>query len=249
MNLEKKYFLIANFKANFDYLETTSFLDILHSNYSNFFENKVMYLGFALSPESLSLTKKCSDWNINIGSQNVSKYSSGSFTGETTARSLKSLNVKFSLIGHNERRLHFKETNDDVNNKIKLALKNNILPIICVGETLEEFKKAETLEVIERQLNFALEDIETTKDFIISYEPIFSVGTGIVTQNSHIENVAKIIKRIVNKPILYGGSVNNENIEELMKIDFLSGFLVGKESLNYSKFGRLIEKVMNKKCI
>lgn len=242
---DKKYYLIGNFKSNLNYSKAKHFLkEISHLVEVNNYEKQI-YIGFALCPSSLSLNLEYGK-NLNIGAQNISNFESGPYTGECTIDNISDLNIKFTLVGHNERRKHFNETDEIINQKIKLCLKNNITPILCVGETLEEFNQKQTMSVIKKQLDIALKDIDLNSNILISYEPIYSVGTGLVPENCHIEHVISLIKEKINKPVLYGGSVSNNNINHLMEINSVNGFLIGKEALDVIKFESLIKKVISK---
>ena len=180
---------------------------------------------------------------ILIGSQNVSAYGKGSYTGEVSAEQLKALGVKYSLVGHSERRNLFCETSQDANRKITQLLDNDITPILCVGEN-EKTKVAS--DVIINDLKEAFTNItpENIKKIIIAYEPTWSIGTGIIPSDQEIKDIVNHIKEYYpNNLILYGGSVNDENIETLDKENVVDGYLIGALSLRLDKIKLLIIKI------
>jgi len=187
-----------------------------------------------------------SNSNIKLGSQNVSASDNGAYTGEISASQLKSYQVEYAIVGHSERREYQRETNEEINKKIKQLYKNDITPILCIGETLEERKQNKVNEVLEEELTIATRDLteEEKKRLIIAYEPIWSIGTGVIPTNEQIEEVFQEIKRLVPASyILYGGSANEENIDQLKQIPSINGYLLGGLSLKVDKLKVFIEKL------
>ena len=178
---------------------------------------------------------------ILLGSQNVSKFDDGAYTGEISANELKSYNVKYAIVGHSERRNYQKETNEDIKLKLIKLIENDITPILCIGESKEERQNNTYKEVLKEELSI-LDDIE--KDVIIAYEPIWSIGTGIIPTNEEIIEVFNLIKSICpNDKVLYGGSANNENIDTLKQIDLIDGYLLGGLSLKPDKLEEFLNKL------
>lgn len=175
---------------------------------------------------------------FEVGIQNI-YLNDKTCTGEITAKQAKSLGISYAIVGHSERRTNFIETNIVVNHKIKEALKNNLKVILCIGETLEEKQNNKTIEVLKKQINECLKDIN--EEVIIAYEPIWAIGTNIVPTVSEIENNISKIKEIVNTKVLYGGSVNSNNISEIIKVT--DGVLIGKASTDVVEFLKIIEVV------
>lgn len=186
--------------------------------------------------------------NIGLGAQNVSKTLCGAYTGEVSATQLKSMEVKYCIVGHSERRKYQHETDEEINQKVKLLLKEEIIPIICVGEEKEERETNRQNEVITKELEEDLKDltIEEKKKVIIAYEPIWAIGTGLIPTNEEIEKIINLIKdHLPNTKVLYGGSANENNIEELREISVIDGYLLGGVSLKPEKLDIFLEKLEN----
>ena len=180
---------------------------------------------------------------FDLGSQNVSSYHQGAYTGEIYAHQLKSLDVKYCLVGHSERRKYQRETNKDINEKIKRLLKEEITPILCVGETKEQKDSKRTKSVLLSELNECLSGINNN-DIIIAYEPIWAIGTGITPTKDEVEDVLKEIKKVYQKnKLIYGGSLNQENIVEFKTSDLIDGYLLGGLSLKPQELKDFISKI------
>lgn len=182
--------------------------------------------------------------NISLGSQNVSMYEMGPHTGEVSASQLRQLGVSYCLVGHSERRKEQHETNIEIRNKIKNLLNQGIIPILCIGETKEEKNTAHT--VIYQELQEALIGLteEELKKVIVAYEPVWSIGTGLIPTSTEIESiVTKIKETYPNNLVLYGGSVTLENIEKLTQENAVDGYLLGGLSLQLDKVQILIDKI------
>ena len=193
--------------------------------------------------------------NIKIGAQNMHWKEKGAYTGEISGQMLKSIGVEYVIIGHSERRQYFAETDETVNLKVKSALENNLKPIICVGETLEQREHGETEKIIESQIKLALKDLtkEQIRAIIIAYEPVWAIGTGKTATPEEANNVIKYIRKQIkelyneeiaeNIIIQYGGSVKASNAEELFNMSDIDGALVGGASLNCKEFSEIVHKV------
>lgn len=182
--------------------------------------------------------------NISLGSQNVSMYEMGPHTGEVSASQLKQLGVNYCLVGHSERRKEQHETNIEIRSKIKNLLSQEIIPILCIGETKEEKNTAHT--IIYQELQEALANLteDEVKKIIIAYEPVWSIGTGLIPTSTEIENiVTKIKEKYPNNLVLYGGSVTIDNIEKLTQENAVDGYLLGGLSLQLDKVQILINKI------
>lgn len=184
--------------------------------------------------------------NCILGSQNVSKDDNGAHTGEVSAQQLASHNTKYCIVGHSERRQELLETDEDINKKIKMLFKNSITPILCVGETKEERENDKVAEVITNEVVKAISELteeEKTK-IVVAYEPIWSIGTGLIPTPTEIDRVLQIIKEILpNNKILYGGSANEKNINELKECKYIDGYLLGGLSLKVENLKIFIENM------
>ncbi len=182
--------------------------------------------------------------NIEIGAQNVHWERSGAYTGEISAEMLKELDVRYTVIGHSERRAYFGETDETVNKRLKTALAYGITPIVCVGESLEQREKDETKNVLKRQTVAAFEGVEKASDVVVAYEPIWAIGTGRTATDEQAEEAIAYIREVIaglyskaeaeEVSILYGGSMNEGNVKGLMKMSDIDGGLIGGASLKPS---------------
>ena len=190
--------------------------------------------------------------NIKIGAQNMHFEENGAYTGEVSAQMLKCIGVEYVIIGHSERRQYFAETDETVNKKIKTALKHELTPIVCVGETLEQRESGKTQEIITNQTRLALEGLNTddVKKVIIAYEPIWAIGTGKTATsddaNNSIKNIRNEIAKLYGNDIAeeiiiqYGGSVKSTNAKELFETSDIDGALVGGASLKVDEFAKIV---------
>ena len=183
--------------------------------------------------------------NCYLGSQNVSRNNNGAYTGEISASQLKSYGVEYCLIGHSERREYQKESLEDIHEKLLRLLENKITPILCIGESLEERNNNKVEEVLKEELLTALAGLteEEKERIIIAYEPIWSIGTGVIPTNEQVIEVFHFINKIIpNVKVLYGGSANEENIDVLKQIKEIDGYLLGGLSLKPEKLQIFINK-------
>ncbi|MFA6827503.1 MAG: triose-phosphate isomerase [Bacilli bacterium] len=202
-----------------------------------------------------SLVKRQGE-QLRIGAQNMHFADQGAYTGEISADMLKSINVEYVIIGHSERRAMFNETDESVNKKLHQAFKNDLNPILCVGESLEVRESGKTEELVGRQVELALEGLEKTKvsKLIIAYERIWAIGTGKTATSEQAEEMCKFIRNKVRNlydektadkmRIQYGGSVKLSNIDELMNMPNIDGALIGGASLNPEDFIKLVEAAL-----
>lgn len=185
--------------------------------------------------------------NLLIGSQNISEHSHGAFTGEVNADMLIDLGVSFTLVGHSERRVIFGETDETITKKVLAALRSGLMPVLCVGETLQEREAGTTQKVIKHQVESVLNDIQDPdyKKIVIAYEPVWAIGTGLTATPEQAQEIHAFIRGIISKfnrekansiSILYGGSVNSANALDLMKQPDIDGALVGGASLDADSF-------------
>jgi len=217
-------------------------------DYFSFFNKNLPGEGVVFIPSFPFLSMDKGD--LIFGAQNISTYEEGSYTGEVSGKQLKSLGVQYVVIGHSERRKYYSAEDKEIPDKVVMAINNGIIPIICVGENKEQRDMKKTSEVVKRQLLSAFEkvDKEDLVDVIVAYEPVWSIGTGVIPTNDEIEELVVFIKKIIfNKykkdiNVLYGGSVNPRNIDTLKKIPNIFGYLVGTAAKDKNEFLELIRK-------
>ena len=186
---------------------------------------------------------------VPVGAQNVSINDNGAYTGEVSSSQLNSLNIPFCIVGHSERREYNKETDEEINIKVQKLLAQNITPILCIGEKLEERQNKLTEAVIKNELSGDLKNLspELVEKVIIAYEPIWAIGTGLTPTLEEIDEAMNFIKNYVKNTynvekttILYGGSVSDKNIDELNTVDSIDGYLIGGASSKPSAFQYII---------
>jgi len=190
--------------------------------------------------------------SIRIGAQNMHFEDQGAFTGEVSAKMLKDIGIDLCIIGHSERREYFNESDASINKKLKTAFINGILPILCVGETLEQREKGKTKAIIERQIKEDLKGIQSehVAKMVIAYEPIWAIGTGKTATpleaNETIAFIRETIKNCYDRHVAeevriqYGGSVKPDNATEIMKQTDIDGALVGGASLSPEEFIKIV---------
>lgn len=208
----------------------------------------VPYTNIAVAAELLKGT------NIGLGAENVHWAEKGAFTGEISADMLLELGVKYVIIGHSERRQYFGETDQTVNKRTLTALSKGLIPLVCVGETLEEREAGKVEEVLIRQTTEALKGIlaEQISKLVVAYEPVWAIGTGKTATNQEANDTIKIIRdtvaKLYNKDVAYnalriqyGGSMNPKNAAELMAMEQIDGGLIGGASLKAEDFSKVVK--------
>ena len=198
-----------------------------------------------ICPPSIYLNSyKLNRENLFNGAQDVSCFNEGAYTGELSAAMLKDNNIEFCLVGHSERRQYFSETNDNVKTKTVNLIEQNIIPVICIGETLEQKEKNLTEEILSSQVNQSIPSIANNQNSIIAYEPVWAIGTGLTPTLDEINQVHELIKnfdtKLINFKILYGGSVNAVNSKEINGLRYVDGCLIGGASLKVDEFNTII---------
>jgi triosephosphate isomerase len=249
--MSRKKIVAGNWKMNKSFQEADTLVEMILNQVNDFDEIiKIIIPPFPyLQTINTQLTKK---YNFFLGAQNCHTHSNGAFTGEISANMLSSVGCKYVLIGHSERRQYFKENNTDFILKIKEVLKNNLSPILCIGETIHERKADNHFKVITEQLvnvltAFSADEIHR---FIIAYEPVWAIGTGETATTEQAQEMHAFIRGVVsgifdattadNISILYGGSCNAQNAQELFKCPDVDGGLIGGASLKADDFCKII---------
>ena len=192
-----------------------------------------------------AFSKKFKNCQIGIGGQNCHEGDDyGPYTGSINSHMLKNIGAQFVIIGHSENRAEG-ETDKVINLKIKSALKSKLKVIFCIGETLKEKKQKKTKSTLSKQIHIGLKNIKNKANIFIAYEPVWSIGSGVIPTHKDLFDTIKFIKnKFRDKPlrVLYGGSVNPKNIINLKKVNNLDGFLVGGASQSAKKFIDIIKK-------
>lgn len=200
------------------------------------------------------INKMCSDFTqVHIASQDISKEKSGAFTGEVSASMVNSLGIKYTILGHSERREYCLESNQELQQKVDVALNNNLEIIFCCGESLNQREEGVHVDWIKSQLSeslFHLTEEEFNK-IVIAYEPIWAIGTGVTASSNQAEEMHQFIRSIIserysngvsnNTSILYGGSCKPSNTKELFSKPNIDGGLIGGASLNAESFVEIIK--------
>jgi len=242
----KYMYFVANWKM-FGGLNSLNSLHKVIKFFKTFKKNRFVKIIYC-PPSTLihPMTKKLKSTSIEVGAQNCHEQESyGAFTGSINPSMLKSIGAKYVIIGHSENRA-VGETNKIINLKIKTALKSNLSIIFCIGETLNEKRKKITKKILSNQIKLGLNKIRDKKKIIIAYEPVWSIGTGLIPKSDELFEIINFIKKkIRNSKILYGGSVNSKNINELKSINNIDGFLIGGASQDPKKFIDIIKKTYN----
>lgn len=250
-SMMRKAIIAGNWKMNTNLIEATTLVqklnDIVNRN------NKILIIVAPPFVHLQSISKIINGSNFKLAAQNMFWEEKGAFTGEISPLMLKEYNCEYVIIGHSERRQILLETDEMINKKLCACFKYNLIPILCVGETLQERKEDKTWKVIYQQLEKDLENIGIDKisDLIIAYEPIWAIGTGIAAKAEDAVSVNEKIREYLEKKynkdiargirILYGGSVSSKNIEEFVINETIDGALVGGASLKFEEFSAIIE--------
>ncbi len=224
--------LVSNQKMSFDKLKDVKEYISKMKDYKD---------NFIVAPSNLYL-KTFADSGFTCSGQNVYSQNKGAFTGQTSASAIKDLGAKYTLIGHSETRSYLKEDEELINEKVKNALETGLTVFLCIGESLKIKEEGKTKEFLKKQLDVNLKDVEDLSNLYISYEPIWSIGS-TPPSNEEIEDIVKYIKSLFKEDVrvLYGGGVNEKNIEELNKIPDINGYLIGGASIIPEKFIKIIE--------
>lgn len=246
--MARKRFIAGNWKMNKTPSEAVALIRQLLPSIDN---SNVDVVFCVPSIDIIPAVEATKDSSVSIGAQNFYFQENGAYTGEISPEMLEDAGVKYTIIGHSERREHFKETDDNVNKKVLKAFEHGIIPIICCGETLCQRKQKVYIDWIRMQIKIALQNVtpEQAKAAIIAYEPSWAIGTGETATADQAEEVCAEIRRIVRDlyddetadtiRILYGGSMKPENAKELLNEPNIDGGLVGGASLK-PEFSKII---------
>ena len=235
--------IVSNWKMNFNFIKAKKLVTNLKKiKYDKKKLTNVICPQFLLLP---TLNEVLFKSDIILGAQDFHFDLKGAYTGDTSIELVKDYNCKYSIIGHSERRALHNESNSMIRKKVKLCLDNFIIPILCVGESIEQRKKNTYKDFILQQLIECIEKIKCP-ELVIAYEPIWSIGTGIIPNVEDIIEISELIFSFLKKEkidkfqILYGGSVNSKNFKEINSIDKINGALIGGASLKIEEMEKIL---------
>ena len=249
--MSRKNIIAANWKMNMTPTEAAAFLDPFLSTFS-----EATAVDIVIAPSFIAMPKASELITPNpavaLSAQNMSHEASGAFTGETSAAMLQDINTDYVILGHSERRSLYGEDDAIINKKVHATLAAELKPILCIGESLEEREGGQLESVLTTQLEGSLADVTTEQmaDVVIAYEPVWAIGTGKTATPEQANSMHLVIRNqlaeLANEQfatkmrILYGGSVNADNAEELLGQSEIDGALVGGASLKTDQFPGII---------
>ncbi len=248
--MSRGYVIAGNWKMNNTPKEAIALVKELIPLVKNATKKVVVCPPFVCIPAVVEAVKGT---NIQVGAQNMHFEEKGAYTGEVSAKMLTELGVKYVIIGHSERRQYFAETDETVNKKVIAALENDLFPIVCVGESLEQREAGTTNDVVTKQVKAAFKSVSSdkAKKIIIAYEPIWAIGTGKTATSEQANEVCKLIRNTIKELydenvsneiiIQYGGSMNAKNASDLLAQSDIDGGLIGGASLKAQDFAKIVE--------
>lgn len=251
--MNRKLIFAANWKMNKGPQETEDFV----KSFVTTIKGKDLACDMVIAPPFVSLSKLADllhegNPGIAISAQNCSQYDAGAYTGEVSAIMLRELHVKHVILGHSERRSIYGESDEVINAKLKKALENNLKPIFCIGETLEEREGGKLEEVLRTQVTDGLKDLsdKDLAEVVIAYEPVWAIGTGVTATTEQAQEAHAFVRSLIADlygddaaakiRIQYGGSVKPGNATELMDCPDIDGALIGGASLDPQSFSEVI---------
>ena len=253
--MTRKYLIAGNWKMN---VTSSDSVDLISE--INTLVGQQTQVQVCICPPFTSLEKGSGlveQSEVLLGAQNMSAEPSGAFTGEVSAEMLRDLYVNFVILGHSERRQYYGETSASINSKVLAAVHNNIKPIYCIGETLEERENNKTLEVVKLQIQEGLANYPLTEvdNLVLAYEPVWAIGTGKTATDEMAQEVHSYVRSLLvdlfgdtagsSVRILYGGSMKPENASGLLSQPDVDGGLIGGASLNAKSFCAIVDSAIN----
>jgi len=242
----KKITLAANWKMYLDESSSIAFIDKLNAD-KDLFSNKDIIL--FPSHACIRAVKDRLNVSLSIGMQDCDMYAKGAYTGST---SINSIDIDSCIVGHSERRIVYKESDNVISDKLNTILSSNANPILCIGETLKEKNKNLAVSTIDKQLSILPKNLKG-KQLTIAYEPVWAIGSGDVPSNEYIDEMLSSIKNrlkslysdtdLQNIKLFYGGSVDASNVSELLNVELIDGFLIGSASANFEKFKDIVKQL------
>ncbi len=249
--MSRKFLIAGNWKMNKTSFEAEDLIGEINASVGNQTTVQV-----CVCPSFTALAKVSElveQTEVFLGAQNMSAEPSGAYTGEISAEMLRDLYVGFVILGHSERRQFYGETNQSINRKVLAAVENNLKPIYCIGETLEERESGKTTEVVSRQVREGLTNFPShaTEHLVLAYEPVWAIGTGKTATDEMAQEAHGDVRGVLSEMfgeaasasvrILYGGSMKAENADGLLSQPDVDGGLIGGASLNARSFCEIVE--------
>ena len=253
MTIERVPFIAGNWKMNLDHQQAIAFVQKLSWTLADaahdYSKTEVAVFPPFTDLRSVQTLMDAEKFELELGAQDLSQFDSGAYTGDISGAFLKKLDVKYVLIGHSERRSYHNENDEVVQAKVGAAFRHGLIPVICVGETLEELESEGQSAVPVRQIKAALSGHSKVGEFIVAYEPVWAIGTGKTATPEDAQEVCSAIREEIgqigsseiaaNMRILYGGSVKSANIVEIMKQADVDGALIGGASLDPEELAKI----------
>ncbi|MDR2776996.1 MAG: triose-phosphate isomerase [Puniceicoccales bacterium] len=248
----RKYLVAGNWKMNISSSDVGRLISEINAKIANITKVDVLvcppFTSIQAAKDAIG-----SIGNISLGAQNFYPEKNGPYTGEVSAIMLRELGVSYVIIGHSERRIYFNEDDDFINRKVRFALGSSLIPILCIGETIEQRRDGKEFAIIQSQLKNGLKNItvQEVEKLTIAYEPVWAIGTGETATPKTAQEMHAFIRSFLKEmfnaetanavKILYGGSMKSDNAEELLKEDDIDGGLIGGASLKATSFCEIIE--------
>lgn len=248
--MSRKPLIAGNWKMHFTIAESVELARLVAEASAQCDDREVMIAPVFTALDAVTTALK--DSNVQVGAQNVAYESKGAFTGEISPLMLKDVGATMAIIGHSERRQLFGESDELINKRIVAALDNGLVPVFCVGETLEQRESGSTFSVLEQQLRQGLARVgnEQAATVVIAYEPVWAIGTGKTASTEQAQEAHAFLRNCLTEMydgslaqsirILYGGSVKPDNVDALMAQNDIDGALVGGAALKAESFGRIV---------
>lgn len=235
----KSFLVVANLKMNLSAKQLIPYLNKINSYSKN---------NLVICPTSIYIPYFLKH-SYKVGIQNIFYENEGSYTGEISPFQASSLGIEYAIVGHSNRRILFHETDLEIHKKIMKCLENKLKVVVCIGETLEEKNMMKTSSVLKKQIMMDLRGIQDLSNVYIAYEPVWAIGSKKVPSNQDIKDTVNYIKELVmesnqyeNVKVLYGGSIDEENIELITKISNIDGILLGNSALNAEQLLTIMKK-------
>jgi triosephosphate isomerase len=232
---------VANWKMNKSLLDSIAFVQTYKNELNKLCIPEKQIVLCPSYPALLAVAQLLKDSRVKIGAQDCSAYQNGPYTGQVSALSLKQAGCSYCIVGHKEQRAYHAQTDQEIDQKIHQLITQGITPIICIGESLQEKNNDQTFTVLSKQLT-AFAPHWGKSPLVIAYEPVWVIGSGKIPEISYLQQIFTWLsaKDVPNCQLLYGGSVDEKNIAQLVQIEGIDGFLIGGASLDFQKLQKIV---------